>query len=186
MPRDPSSISTASSSRPITARCPVASTNRQAASTLGPIDPAAKGSARRAAGLMLLMACAELRPKLVSTSGTSVRNKRTSAAELSGQKCCCQVLVHHGFNAPQQPVGRPAYWYPASASADDDGTVAQQHADRRHLDQLHGLRRRHHPPPGVAISPDLPSPQAGKSMALCFGIDRTDELGRMLESGIVG
>ena len=45
-------------------------------------------------------------------------------AELAGQKRCRQVLVHHGFDTPQQPVGRPAYRYPASAGADDDGTVA--------------------------------------------------------------
>ena len=50
MPASPRSIAPASASDPIAANPELARTNRQAASTLGPIDPAAKDAAAMASG----------------------------------------------------------------------------------------------------------------------------------------
>src|SRR4029450_10005465 len=51
VPAPPSTIASISFRPPMTARLPVASTNRAAASTLGPIDPAANGSSRSSLGV---------------------------------------------------------------------------------------------------------------------------------------
>ena len=109
----------------MTASPPVRSTNRQAASTFGAIEPArtAAGAARRGSRSTIGVAAGV--PQSRSTYGTSVSEHETLGAELLGEQRGRQVLVDHGFDAAQTVLvgnDRDA----AAAGADDDAPASSE------------------------------------------------------------
>ncbi len=147
VPRVPWSRSAASSSRPIMAGPPVASTKRQAASTFGPIDPAGNDTARSSAAWCggsrgLRRAEPDLDPVDVGQDHQGV------GVELPGQQGGREVLVDDRLGAAEQAVVRPDDRDPAAAGADHDGAGAQQRPDRWRARPRRAARAR--PPPGAS------------------------------------
>ena len=173
VPQVPRSRSAASSSRPIMAGFPVASTKRQAASTLGPIDPAGNDMARRAAVVVRPMGCAASVPKPVSTLATSVRISSASASRSRASSAARQVLVDDRLGPAERPVAAP-----------DDRDAAAAGADRPRRRRASSVRmvgsstmargsgeattRRHEVPSGRTCQPR----RRGQALGLVLGVDR--------------
>jgi hypothetical protein len=79
VPASRRSSATAASRRPIAAIWPVASANRQAASTFGPMEPTGNKRARSWRGVARRMGRASWVPKLSVTASTSVSSSRALA-----------------------------------------------------------------------------------------------------------
>src|SRR5581483_3617331 len=103
VPAAPSTSSAMSPSAPITASRPLRSTNLHAASTFGPIEPAANVWARSSAGVAQLITVAPAVPKPCSTYGTSVASTSRSAWSCSARSAALRSLSMTA-STPLRPV----------------------------------------------------------------------------------
>ena len=88
------------------ARRPVASTNRQAASTLGPIDPAGKCMARSSAGRRQPDGPGATVSRTRIRRGHVGENHERVGVDVMGQQGRPEVLVDHRLDAAEHAVRR--------------------------------------------------------------------------------
>ena len=109
---------------------PVSSTNRQTASTLGPIDPAAKSRLRKPAGVSRRMGVcvgvAEVAHHVLDVGD----DQQHVGVQRLGEHGARQVLVDDGFHALQLPALVADDGHSPAAGADDDGAALQEQSDQ--------------------------------------------------------
>ena len=128
-------MAAASSSDPIAAMPPVSSTNRQTASTLGPMEPGGEVEAPQAgrgrrAGSGAASACRSR----ASRAATSVSDQQHVGVEGLGEHGAGQVLVDDGLDALQIAALVADDRYSSAAGADDDRAALQEQPDQPGLD----------------------------------------------------
>lgn len=106
VPAASASSAAASSSRPIAAGRPVASANRQAASTFGPIEPAGSRMPRSCAAVARLIGRARAVPYPSMTAGTSVSSNSASAAVACANSAAVRSLSSTA-STPCRPPSLP-------------------------------------------------------------------------------
>ena len=100
----PATMAAASSSAPIPAVPPVASTKRQAASTFGPIEPFANSRPRSSDGVARPIGRAAGRAP-VALDGVDVGEQEQEVGlDALGEQLRREVLVDHGLDAAQVPA----------------------------------------------------------------------------------
>ena len=105
VPASPRTTAAASLIEPIAATPPVCVTNRQAASTFGPIEPAANAAAASAAGVARRIAAASGVPQS-RVDGVDVGDDRQHVGvQLRGEQRAREILVDHRFD-PDEPPAR--------------------------------------------------------------------------------
>ena len=164
--------------------CPSPAANRQAASTFGPIEPAANWQSPRArrawrAGSPAASACPSRgrprrrRSRMTNRSASSSRASSSVARSLSItastpiELAVVARLVHR----------RDA----AAAGADHDRALLEQPLDRAELEDPLRQRRGHDAAPLVAVRLERPALLRREPFGLGLVVDRADELGRVLE-----
>ena len=149
VPAVPSTIATASSSRPMAAMSPVTSTNRQAASTFGPIEPAGKSSRRSAEGVARSIGSACGVPKPRRTCRHVGEDEQHVGVERLGEHGRREVLVDHRLDALQPALLVADDRHATAAGADDHRAAGQQQPDEPGLHDplLAGVSR----PPGASV-----------------------------------
>jgi len=112
VPALPATMAWASASAPIAAMAPVRSTKRQAASTLGPIDPAGNSWLRSAAGVERWMGAAAGVPNPLITASTSVSRSNASAPSASAMNAEVRSLSMTASTPLSRPVPSSATGIP--------------------------------------------------------------------------
>ncbi len=137
VPAPPARIVAALESAPIAAIRPVSVAKRQAASTLGRIEPAsncagssswAKASLRVRCGVVAL------------DVGHVGEQQQRVRLQLAREQRSGTVLVDHRLDAAQRSVLIDEHRDPAAADAHHEHARGHQHPDRRQLDDQHRLR----------------------------------------------
>ena len=167
VPASPRTMRSASARAPTAARRPVASTKRQAASTFGPIEPAAKSSAAQLVGAWRGAAAA--RPSVAPVEADRVdvgQHQQQVGVEAAGQQRRGQVLVDHRLDAAHRAGAVEGDGDAAAAGADQQRAALDQDPQAPQLGDRVRLRRGDEAAEGVAVGADRPAALGGEAARL--------------------
>ena len=165
---------------------PVSSTNRQTASTLGPMDPAAKSRLRKPAGVSRRMGVASRFPKSRTTCLTSVTTSSMSASRASASTALVRSLSTTASTPCSSPRSSRMTGTPPPPAQTTTAPLSRSSRISRVSTTRCGrgepTTRRQPVPSALTTQPR----SAATSRRLLLGVHLADELGGVLEGGVGG
>jgi len=177
VPAVPASSAAALSRRPITLFRPVASVNRQAASTFGPMDPAGNDMTRNPATLARRIGLASGVP--------DAQDEQCVRTHHRCEKRSGEVFVHDGFDAVQAAVDVPRHRDSSAAGANDERAIVSQKQDHVQLHDPYRVGRGDDPAPRGTVPEHGPAMVGTQAFGGRFVVDGADELRRGGQSAII-